>query len=230
MAYMTLKDRPFDERPYEKYETYGAGSLTDTELLAIILRSGTRGKTAVELAGEILAACPFEEGLAGLYHVSLQQLMAVPGVGRVKAVQLKCIAELSRRISRRRKGGRPVFSDPASIAAYYMETLRHEEVEYIYCLMLDARNQLAGEECLSKGTATQALLSPRELFMRVLRYNAPAIVLVHNHPSGDPSPSPEDISLTLQVKESGLLLGITLFDHIIIGNNTFVSFMQEGYI
>lgn len=220
-----MKELPKDERPYEKCLRYGPWKLSDAELLAVILRSGTAGNSCVDLACEILKASRLEEGLLGIHHLSLQELQAIKGVGQVKAVQIKCIGELSKRISSAGTRCRLDFSNPETIANYYMELLRHEEQEKTICIMLNTKNHLLGDVVLTTGTVNSSLLSPRELFLEALRFHAVHIILIHNHPSGDATPSEEDIQITRRIQKAGEILGITLLDHIIIGDHVFTSLL-----
>ena len=228
----TMKELPESQRPYEKCLREGEGTLSDGELLAVILRSGTRGVTSLELANEILNYTKDSSypGLLGILHTSLQELMKLNGIGKVKAVQLKCIGELSKRIASTAARTQLSFGDPATIAKYYMEQLRHEEQEVILCMMLDGKNHLLGEYILSKGTANAALITPREIFMEALRRHALNIILVHNHPSGDPMPSSCDEEVTERVYRAGELLGVHLLDHIIIGDYTYIYFREQGFL
>ena len=225
----TMKCLPKEERPYEKCWHSGAGSLTDAELLSVILRTGSRGEPALELSRRVLSLST-EEGLLGIYHLSLAELVKVRGIGKVKAIQLKCIAELSRRIAKTQAGSSLSFSDPETVAEYYMEDFRHEEQEKLLLLLLNSKGRLLGEEVISKGTVNATLISPREIFLCAFRYHAVSIILLHNHPSGNPTPSEEDRLMTKRVKESGILLGIELLDHIVIGDHKAVSFRREGLI
>lgn len=224
----TIKDIPPQDRPYEKCLQFGAEYLTDAELLAVILRTGRRGSNSLELSYEVLHL-PYtqKQGLAGLYHLSVQDLMNVPGVGKVKAIQLKCIGELSRRMSRQQAKSRLSFNMPGTIADYYMEELRHEEQEVLLCMMLDTKNHLLGEKRMFLGTVNTSLVSPREVFLEALRFQAVNIILVHNHPSGDPTPSRADVEITQRIRQGGELLGIQLLDHIIIGEHNYVSFREK---
>lgn len=224
-----MKCLPKEERPYEKCWHSGASSLTDAELLSVILRTGSRGEPALELSRRVLSLST-EEGLLGIYHLSLAELVKVRGIGKVKAIQLKCIAELSRRIAKTQAGSSLSFSDPETVAEYYMEDFRHEEQEKLLLLLLNSKGRLLGEEVISKGTVNATLISPREIFLCAFRYHAVSIILLHNHPSGNPTPSEEDRLMTQRVKESGILLGIELLDHIVIGDHKAVSFRREGLI
>ena len=226
-----LKEKNADfNRPYERCLLYGPAALSDAELLAVIIRSGTMGLTAIDLADRILHLSRSDAGLLALCHLSIQELTEVPGIGQVKAIQLKCVGELSKRIATYNAKQELSFSEPSSIADYYMERLRHEEKESLFCMMLDTRNSLIGDECISKGTVNYAVLSTRELFLTALRYRAVSIILVHNHPSGDPTPSEEDIMLTERVKRAGKLLDIALLDHIVIGDRCYISFVESGIL
>lgn len=224
-----MKDLPKQEMPYEKCWQAGAGSLTDAELLSVILRTGSKGEPAIELSRNILSQAK-GNGLLGIYHMSLAELMGIRGVGRVKAVQLKCIAELSRRIAKTQAARSVNFTDPETVAEYYMEDFRHEEQEKLLIIMLNCKGGLLGEEVVSKGTVNGTMISPREIFLSAMKFQAVSIILLHNHPSGDPTPSEEDFLLTKRVRESGELLGIPLLDHIIIGDQQAVSFRQQGWI
>ncbi|MBQ6321445.1 MAG: DNA repair protein RadC [Lachnospiraceae bacterium] len=220
---------PPADRPYEKCLRFGAGSLTDSELLAVLLRSGTQQESALELARRILGdercGC-----LSGLYHLSAQELMSFHGIGEVKTVLILCVLELSRRLSRERMSEGICFRSPDDIAGYYMEDYRHRETESVLLLMLDTKGKLLAEEEISRGTVNASLVSPREIFISALRRRAVSVVLLHNHPSGDPTPSHDDLLLTGRVKEAGAMLGIDLIDHIIIGDGEAVSLRAEQLI
>ncbi len=173
-----------------------------------------------ELASQMAAECTDP--------VRKQELLQIRGVGEVKAIQLQCIGELSKRMAAAgaRKG--LCFHDPASIADYYMERLRHEDQEVLLCMMLDTKNQLLGEKEITRGTVNATMISPRELFLAALQFRAVHILLVHNHPSGIPEPSGDDITVTRQIRRAGEMLGITLLDHIIIGDHCYTSMLEQG--
>ena len=227
-----IQELPPDERPYEKCLSTGPENLTDSELLAVILRSGTHGKNSIVLAQEILKF--MEEtsysGLMGLMHVSVQDLMKIHGIGQVKAVQIKCIGELSKRIATREARKLLDFHSPDTIAAYYMERMRHEEQEQMICAMLNTKNQFLGDEVISRGTVNASLVSPRDLILAAFRHRAVYMILVHNHPSGNPEPSKDDLLFTKRVWEAGALVDIPLLDHIVIGDQQYFSFRQEGLL
>lgn len=214
--------------PYEKFLSLGPEALTEAELVAIILRTGTKNCSALELAKEILAkASGKKEGLNGLHHLSVQELMEIPGIGEVKAVKIKCMAEMAIRMAKQKAALTLKFDAPETVADYYMEGMRHQEKEKILLLLLDNRLQLIEEYVVSLGTVSASLLSTRDVFIEALRCRASSLMLLHNHPSGDPSPSQKDILITQKMKEAGELMDIPLIDHIILGNGTFISLKKE---
>lgn len=224
---MKKEEKYTDELPYEKFEKRGAESLTDAELLAIILRSGSKDASALQIAREILRLRDEGKGLAALYHVSLKELKSIRGIGDVNAIKIKCIAELSKRISMANASECLKFQSPQTVADYYMEQMRHLEKEYCYVAFLNTKSGFIHDMCLSIGTINASIVSTREIFKEALRVNAAYVLLLHNHPSGDPTPSTEDIKLTRKVLEASLFLEIPLIDHIIIGDNTYTSFKEK---
>lgn len=220
-----------EEKPYEKCLMLGAKSLSDAQLLAVILRTGTNGLNATELAGKLLsmAGGAAEERLLGLYSLTVPKLMSVKGIGEVKAVQIQCICELSRRMAKQTAAQKLDFSSPDSIADYYMEDLRHLDKEQLVLVMLDSKCCLIKDCVISVGTVNASLVNSREVFVEALRYNAVSIVLLHNHPSGDCTPSRNDILVTAKIKKAGEIMGINLIDHIIIGNNKYTSLKEKEY-
>lgn len=223
-----MKERPVSERPYEKCLSKGPQSLSDAELLAVILRTGVRGSSSLELAYQILSLTNTSGStLAGIHHLSGRELMKIKGIGKVKAIQILAIAELSNRITSASARESLVFHQPDTIAAYYMEQLRHKEQEVLISMMLDTKNQLLGESELFRGTVNASIISPREVFLDALRQQAVHIILIHNHPSGDPTPSREDVLITERIRQAGELLGIHLLDHIVIGDHQYVSFREK---
>lgn len=225
-----IKDLNADARPYEKCMHYGPEYLTDAELLAVIIRTGTKQQHCVALAEQVLNNCEECKGLLGIRHLSLQQLMRIKGIGMVKAIQIQCVGELSRRISKSSLGQREIFDCPQTIAEYFMEDLRHREIETLMALFLNTRHMLIKSTELTKGTVNASMMSSRELFVEALKCNAVYVALLHNHPSGDPSPSKEDILNTRCVWEAGRIVGIELIDHIIIGDNKYISLKEQGII
>ena len=226
-----MKDLPAQERPYERCLEMGPEHLTDAELLAVIIRTGSKEETSLELAQKILALNYPNGGILGLLHLSLPEFMQIKGIGQVKAIQLLCIGELSRRIWK--QGARmnaPDFRDPEDVAAYCMEDMRHLEQEQVRAMFFDTKQRLIRDVVLSKGTVNTSVISPREIFIEGLRCGAVSLVLVHNHPSGDPRPSREDELLTRRVDEAGKIVGIALLDHVIIGDTTYISLRERGIL
>lgn len=219
------------EMPCERFISRGAGSLTNAELLAIILRTGTKGVSAVELSRRILSLTGEDgDALRSLCSLSMEDLRALPGIGEVKAVKILALAEISRRIAAEKAREHLEFTTSSSVAACYMEQMRHERQERAIILLLDSRMSLIREETLSVGTINMTLISPRDVFERALKCGAVSFVLLHNHPSGDPTPSDEDIRITGRIKRAGELLDIILLDHIIIGDLCYASLGELGYL
>ena len=220
-----IQDMLEEDRPYERCFSMGPEALSDAELLAVILRTGVRGTSSLKLSEEILQLSRSEPGLNGLFHLTAGELLQLKGVGRVKTAQIRCIVELSRRMARTGQNSRQTFRDPEAVAAYYMETLRHLERECVYCVMLDTRNRMIAEEEISRGTVNASVVSPREVFVTALKHRAVQIILVHNHPSGDASPSGEDLLVTRDIARAGSLLELPLIDHIIVGDRCYTSLL-----
>ena len=221
---------PPSELPYEKCQRDGPGALSDAELLAVILRTGTRKQTSVEVAKTLLKKYGSRAGLTCLMTLSGGELQKIDGIGPVKAVELLAVAELCRRIVRSSKRPSVSLRDPSSIAAYFMEDMCYLPQEEMRVAMFDTRNRLLHEMVLSMGTVNASLASPRELFLEALRYGAVYLVLLHNHPSGDPTPSEADIRLTTRMASAGDLLHIPVMDHIVIGDHSYYSMREEGHL
>ena len=227
---VTMKHLPPQMQPYEKCVAYGPEFLTDAELIACVLRSGTREYTSVALADVLLNLRKDKKGLNGLCSLSFEELTAVSGIGRVKALQIQCIFELSKRMSRSQAADSLNFQDAESIARYYMEDFRHQEQEQLLLLLLDNKNKLLGEKVMFTGTVNASIVSPREIYLEAMKYHAVGIILLHNHPSGDSTPSDADRRITRKIRDAGNLLDIPLLDHIVIGDKNYVSFHEKGYL
>ncbi len=228
---MKIKDIPNDDRPYERCLQKGPEYLSDTELLSVIVRTGSKDVNSLELASSILALNYPNDGILGLLHLSLPELMSIKGIGTVKGIQLLCVGELSRRIWKRRaRENLQILQTPEAVAKYYQEDMRHMQQEQFYVMLFNTRQVLIRDILISQGTVNASLASPREIFIEALRYQAVSLILVHNHPSGDPEPSSEDISLTRRVCEAGQLVGIFLQDHVIVGEHTYVSMKERGLL
>ena len=227
---VTMKHLPPQMQPYENCITYGPEFLTDAELIACVLRSGTKDYTSVALAELLLNLRKGNEGLNGLCSLSFEELTSVSGIGRVKALQIQCIFELAKRMSRSKAADALNFKDPESIAQYYMEDFRHQEQEHLLLLLLDNKSKLLGEKIMFTGTVNASIVSPREIYLEAMKYHAVGIILLHNHPSGDPTPSDADRRITRKIRDAGNLLDIPLLDHIVIGDKNYVSFREKGYL
>ena len=221
-----------EERPAEKARRLGISSLSDRELLSLLLRSGCRGQDVTALSTMVLEMEPRREGLLGLLHNSMQDYMRLRGVGEAKALQLVAIGELSKRIWRREaaKNLTTAFSDPGLCARYYMEALRHLEQEELHAAFLDTKLRFISDQLLSRGSVDASVVSVRELMIAALRARAVRMILVHNHPSGDPRPSADDQRVTAEVQAAAKLIGIPLEDHIVIGDNAYYSFKEWGLL
>ena len=226
-----MKNKDFKELPYERFERFGASSLTDAELLAVILRTGTKGLAAVDVARKVLDLGKYPRcGLLSLYYADISDLEKIPGIGRVKAVKLKCILELSLRIHEEKLKGGFNVRNASSVAGFYMERLRHLKTETVLLLSLDSKGRVISESEISRGSVNRSLVSVRSIFIEAVSSEAVNMILVHNHPSGDPSPSADDKNLTQKLHRSSLLMEIPLIDHIIIGDNCYYSVNEEGLL
>lgn len=225
---LSIKETPPGERPYEKLESNGPGFLSDAELLAIIIKSGSRYEKSTDLAMRLLRVHP--EGLLGLHHLTLDELKKIHGIGRVKAIQLKALTELTKRMSKASYTDKLSITSPNTVASFYMEEMRHYDREHMKVILADTKYRVIGDYLLSLGTVNSALVQPREIFVHALKRQAVNILLLHNHPSGNPEPSPQDIQITKRIKEAGDLLGVGLLDHIIIGDGVYTSLKEQGYL
>lgn len=226
--HLTIKELPDSEKPYEKFLNYGPEYLSDAELLAVIIKSGTNGLKSVEVAQNFLNLK--NRNLMNLFDVSYEEMLHMRGIGKVKAIQLKCIAELSNRITATRYIQKVCLRDAESVAAYFMEKLRHETQELLVVCMFDSKCRLMAEEVVSKGSVNSSIVPPREIFLAALKKQAVHIVLLHNHPSGVSVPSREDDEVTRRIAECGQMIGIPLSDHIIIGDHNYYSYREAGLL
>jgi DNA repair protein RadC len=227
MAYQSIKRWPEGERPRERLLKHGAESLSDAHLLAIILRTGGGGKSAIDLAIELLNS--FGD-LKGIKNAAAREFSSFKGVGDAKVAQLKSAFELGRRLLDEQRSNGPVFSSGRDVYLYYHQRLKDLKKEVFRCAMLDAKNRVFRDSRVSEGSLTNSLVHPREAFRDAIKEAAASVIFVHNHPSGDPSPSREDISLTERLSNVGEIVGIKVLDHVIIGDNKYISMMEKGYI
>ncbi len=227
---LTMKELPSADRPYERAFAYGSSALSDTELIAVLLKTGSGSDNALTLAARLLKRFEGRRPLSDLFFAEAEELTRVKGIGKVKAITLKCAGELAFRISKETAAGNLCLESSDSIAAYFMESMRHLPYEQIRAAFFDTKSHLLKDVVISTGTVNASIISPREVFLAALKYRAVFVVLLHNHPSGDPKPSPEDLIFTNQIKKAGEILQIPLLDHIIIGDNRFVSLRKQGVL
>lgn len=225
----TMKELPLSERPYEKAEAEGVEHLSDKDLLTVLIRSGTKTERADQVALRLLEVCG-ANGLQALWNLDMEELKAMPGIGRVKAIQLLCVCELARRLARGKRLYGMKIATSEDVVAYYHAQFKYHQRECLVLLVLDSKNRVLADEILSIGTINQSIADPREIFLKALKKNGVAIILLHNHPSGDPAPSKEDIQTTARIAQAGKLLGIELQDHIIVGQDAYISLRAEGYL
>ena len=228
---------PAPLRPREEFERVGAENVSDAVLLALILRTGSAEVNVIELAQRLLAQYGSLTGLARASVEELTRNPKLPGVGRVKAQMIKAAMELAQRLAREGVGERPVLLRPDQAAAVLRERARVLQHEVFWILMLDAKSRLIGEpRRMSEGILTSSLVHPRKLFRTALEHASASLILAHNHPSGDPSPSPEDIRITRQLIEAGKVMGIKVLDHLILGQSSprhpsgFISLRESGLL
>lgn len=226
--HIILKNLPESERPYEKLLKYGPEYLSDAELLAIVIKNGTTKETSIEIARNLL--CIKHKNLLNLYACTMKELLQIPGIGKVKAIQLKAIGELSKRIAQTQSGYHLQMNNPSSIAAYYMEQMRHQKKEQLICAFFDSKCNFLGDAVISVGSGNCTHVSPKDIFTKVLEFEARLFIMLHNHPSGDPFPSEDDHRITSRIREGAKLLELELADHIIIGDNRYYSFREENQL
>jgi len=224
-----IKDWPENERPREKLLRFGANTLSEAELLALILRTGdaVSGNSALDLARQLLHQFG---SLRGLGQASSGDLCKIRGIGPAKAAELLAVFQLARRFASAPLQPGARFSSSAEVFHHYHEIVREARQESFYTLLLDSKNRVIREVHISQGSLNASIVHPREVFAPAVRESAAAILLVHNHPSGDPTPSREDIEITTRLRQAGELMGVRVLDHIIIGSGTYVSFADRGLL
>ncbi len=226
VVHTPLSQWPTGEGPRERLLAHGPASLSTAQLLAVLLRTGgRRGQTALELARRVIAHFG---GLAELAHAGPEELQAIPGVGPAGAAAVAAALELARRADPADRRRRPVFASAAEAAHWLMPRLAHLRKEHFVALLLDGKNRLIRQVRISEGSLSSSIVHPREAFLPAVRASAAAVIFAHNHPSGDPGPSREDLSVTEQLRQAGGILGIAVLDHIIIGAGEFYSLAQNG--
>ena len=225
---MLIKSLPENERPQEKALKNGMNALSDAELIALILRTGRQSESSISLAEEVLALC--DEGLFSMGTFSTDDLLKINGIGPGKACTLMAAVELGKRIAASRIPEKYTADDPGSIADMFMEDLRYEKKEYFKSVIVNAKGEVISVDNVSVGELSSTLVHPREVFSRAVRKSAYGVIFVHNHPSGDPTPSEEDICTTERLVEGGEILGIKVLDHVIIGDGRYESLREMDII
>jgi len=225
--YILIKDIPEDERPREKMLKQGSEYLSNAELLAILLRTGTQKQSAFTLAQKIIKEI---KSLSNLHQMEIEQLMQIKGIGLAKAVQIKAALELGKRVAQASGDDKYTIKSPQDAANYMMEEMRYLAQEHFYALLLNVKNQVLSKELISVGSINSSIVHPREVFKQAIIKNASSLIVLHNHPSGDPTPSREDIEVTKRLSETGKIIGIEILDHIVIGDLRFVSLKEKGLI
>jgi len=223
----TIKQMPEASRPRERLAERGAQVLSDQELVAIVLRTGSLQATALELASQMLTQLG---GLNRLAAATLQDLVEFRGVGLAKAVQLLAAIELGRRIAAAGPEMRPAIGSPEDASALVMEEMRRLDREVFRILCLNTKNRVIANELISQGSLNASLVHPREVFKTAIRHSSAAILLVHNHPSGDPAPSQEDLGVTRRLLDAARIMDIEILDHIIIGDGRYISLKEQGFM
>lgn len=223
---LIIRDFPLDERPRERFIHHGPQSLSNHELIAILLRTGTKDESVLQLANRLLSHF---EGLRQLKNATLEEITEIKGIGSAKAIQILAAVEIGRRIANSTFNDRYVIRSPEDGAKYVMNDMRFLPQEHFVCLYLNTKNQVIHKQAVFIGSLNASIVHPREVYREALKRSAASIIAVHNHPSGDPTPSREDIEVTKRLAECGKIIGIDLLDHLIIGDNKFVSLKEKGY-
>lgn len=221
---MKMKELPQSERPYEKLEMYGAHTLSNAELLAIIIKSGTRDESSISTAQKILSMKnKNSDNLRFIQDMSIEEFMSIKGIGKVKAIQLKAVCEIAKRISRPIENTKVQIKCPQDVANLLNDELKYEKRELVKVIILNTKNIVMKVTDICLGTENSAILKPRDALIDAVKMGAPKIILVHNHPSGDPTPSSEDINFTNRLIQVSSVIGIELLDHVVIGDSKFES-------
>ena len=221
---MKMKERPMSERPYEKLEMYGAHTLSNAEILAIIIKNGTREESSLVTAQKILSMKnKNNDSLRFIQDMSIEEFTKIKGIGKVKAIQLKAVCEFARRLSKPIEAPQVQINKPEDVANLLMDELRYEKREMVKVILLNVKNIVIKIDNICLGSDNSAILKPRDALTEAIKMGVPKIILVHNHPSGDPTPSKADIDFTDRLGQAASLMGIELLDHIIIGDCKFES-------
>ena len=225
---MIIRELPEVERPREKLSRYGQGNLTNAELIALLLGSGSKGESAIGLAENLLALD--EDGLLYLANCSVEELSKVKGMGLAKASKVLAAIELGLRVSTTPRSEKTKIESTADVVQIFMEKMRYHKKEYFNVLLLNAKGGILAVETVAVGDLSSSIVHPREAFVSAVRRSAAAVIFIHNHPSGNPKPSPQDIEVTKRLCETGKILGIHVLDHIIIGDGDYISMKEKKII
>ncbi|WP_298470310.1 DNA repair protein RadC [uncultured Psychrobacillus sp.] len=224
---LMIRDVHIADRPRERLIRQGASSLSNQELLAILLRTGTKQESVLHLANRVLG---FFEQIQELKNATLEEMMTVKGIGQAKAVQLLAAVELGKRLSQQKTNEKFTIRSPSDAATYLMPDMTSLTQEHFVTLFLNVKNQILHKQTIFIGSLNASIVHPREIFREAVKRSAASIICAHNHPSGNPSPSTEDIEVTKRLMEAGKLMGIELLDHVIIGDHQFISLKEKGYM
>lgn len=225
-----IKEWPEDERPREKMLKKGAATLSDAELLALVIRSGDPGsrQSAIDLGRQLITH--FSGNLRELAGADIAELCAIKGMGLAKASSVKAAFTLAARFQGRKLEHLDRFTSPQQVFDYFHHEFRDSRKEHFLILLLDGKNRIIRRVQVSEGSLNQSIVHPREVFAPAVKESAAAVILVHNHPTGDPAPSSEDIAITRRLKEAGEIMGIKVLDHIIVGDGEYLSFVERGLL
>ncbi|MFP3916454.1 DNA repair protein RadC [Lysinibacillus telephonicus] len=224
---LMIRDVHAEDRPRERLIRQGAQSLSNQELIAILLRTGTKQESVLALANRVLN---YFEKLHGLKHATLEEIISVKGIGEAKAVQLLAAIELGRRLAQKQVDSRFTIRSPQDAATYLMPEMSSLQQEHFVVLFLNVKNQVLHKQTIFIGSLNSSIVHPREIFREAVKRSAASIICAHNHPSGNAAPSPEDIEVTKRLQEAGYIIGIELVDHVIIGDHQFTSLKEKGYM
>lgn len=224
---MMIRDVHISDRPRERLIRQGASSLSNQELIAILLRTGTKEESVLMLANRILTS--FDK-IQDLREATIEEMMSVKGVGQAKAVQILAAVEIGKRLYQKHVEGRYTIRSPEDAAAYLMTDMSTLQQEHFVVLFLNVKNEVLHKQTVFIGSLNSSIVHPREIFREAVKRSAASIIVAHNHPSGHPAPSPEDIEVTKRLVEAGSIVGIDLLDHVIIGDHRFISLKEKGYM